>query len=425
MKGKKRKIHVVGINSFEFLEMPLSLQSLFLKIENIAIPTKYANNIKLWFKKDQRQNKNYFMSNSDENLIHWIKNTADDLILVSRGDPLWYGIGRILLENFSNNELYFYPSNSCIQLAFSKLKRPWQNVETISIHGRDSIGLTKALKSLKPTIAVITDSKNRGVEIIKNNLVELNLENVYEFFLCEELGFKEEKITKINVKEILPKEISALNIVVLFKRDEIPYESNHPLFGLSDNVYRTLPDRPNLLTKREIRVQILAELELPKNGVIWDIGAGSGTIGLEALKLRPNLKLFSIDKRLGTKKIIKENAKILNVTPENIYEDDIKKIIKDNVNNSILPPSRIIIGGCDKKTKIFVICELSKLLSKGNIIVLPVISYEVLQETKKTLEDLNFEVGLNLIQTYKGLSIAEGTRFEPNNPVFILKAKKL
>ena len=45
------------------------------------------------------------------------------------------------------------------------------------------------------------------------------------------LGFKEEKITKVNVKEILPKEISALNIVVLFKRDEIPYESNHPLFG--------------------------------------------------------------------------------------------------------------------------------------------------------------------------------------------------
>ena len=425
MKGKTRKIHVIGINSFEFCEMPLSLQNLFLRIRNIAVPISYADNIKLWFEKDQSQNKNFFISRSDNNLIQWIRNTSEDLILVSRGDPLWYGIGRILLENFSKKELYFYPSNSCIQLAFSKLKRPWHNVEIISIHGRDSVGLTKALKSRRSSIAVITDSKKSSLEIIKNNLVELNLENIYEFFLCEELGFQQEKITTINVKRNLPKEISALNIVVLLKRKESISRFNYPLFGLTDSLYKTFPDRPNLITKREIRIQILADLELPENGIIWDIGAGSGTIGLEALRIRPNLKLFSIDKRLGTKQIIADNAKLLNVSPENIFEDDIKNILAYKLNRSLEPPSRIIIGGCNRKTKIFVIDELSRFLSSGAILVLPVISYEVLQETKQFLEDLDFKVYLNLIQTYKGLSISEGTRFEPNNPVFILKAKKL
>ena len=425
MKGETRKIHVIGINSFEFCEMPLSLQNLFLRIRNIAVPISYADNIKPWFEKDQSQNKNFFISRSDNNLIQWIKDTSEDLILVSRGDPLWYGIGRILLENFSKKELYFYPSNSCIQLAFSKLKRPWHNVEIISIHGRDSIVLTKALKSRRSSIAVITDSKKSSLEIIKNNLVELNLENIYEFFLCEELGFQEEKITTINVKRNLPKEVSALNIVVLLKRKENISKFNYPLFGLTDSLYKTFPDRPNLITKREIRIQILADLELPENGIIWDIGAGSGTIGLEALRIRPNLKLFSIDKRLGTKQIISDNAKLLNVSPENIFEDDIKKILPYKLNRSLEPPSRIIIGGCNRKTKIFVIDELSRFLSSGAILVLPVISYEVLQETKQFLEDLDFKVYLNLIQTYKGLSISEGTRFEPNNPVFILKAKKL
>ena len=248
---------------------------------------------------------------------------------------------------------------------------------------------------------------------------------IYEFFLCEELGFQEEKITTINVKRNLPKEVSALNIVVLLKRKENISKFNYPLFGLTDSLYKTFPDRPNLITKREIRIQILADLELPENGIIWDIGAGSGTIGLEALRIRPNLKLFSIDKRLGTKQIISDNAKLLNVSPENIFEDDIKKILPYKLNRSLEPPSRIIIGGCNRKTKIFVIDELSRFLSSGAILVLPVISYEVLQETKQFLEDLDFKVYLNLIQTYKGLSISEGTRFEPNNPVFILKAKKL
>ena len=424
MEREKRQINVIGINSYEFCEMPSSLQKMFIKIKNIAIPIQYADKIKLWFDKKGIQDKQYFLSKSDKNLISWIKATNQDLIVVSRGDPLWFGIGRILVENFSNDELNFYPSQNCVQLAFSKLKRPWHEVETISIHGREAIELTKALKSQKSNIAILTDLKNNGLELIKKNLIELSLDESYDFFICEELGFLEEKITKINLKNDFPEIVSSLNIVVLLKKQSTGIHLEPPLFGLADNIYKTFQDRPNLLTKREIRVQILADLKLPENGVIWDIGAGSGTIGLEALKLRPKLKLFSIDKRLGTKKLIAENAKILNVIPEKILEEDITKIIKEGFKESLKTPNRVIIGGCDKKTKILVIVELSKILQRGSIFVMPIISYEALQETKKIFEELNFKVNLNLIQTYKGLTISEGTRFEPSNPVFIISAEK-
>ena len=60
--------------------------------------------------------------------------------------------------------------------------------------------------------------------------------------------------------------------------------------------YLTHNDRPNLITKREVRIQVLADLELPQTGIIWDVGAGAGTIGLEALRIRPNLKLLCIEK---------------------------------------------------------------------------------------------------------------------------------
>ena len=114
-----------------------------------------------------------------------------------------------------------------------------------------------------------------------------------------------------------------MNIAVLLKREKDIQRKELPLFGIKDNTFKTFEDRPNLLTKREIRIQILADLELPENGIIWDIGAGCGPIGLEALKLRPNLKLFCIDKRIGSKELISENARRLGVAPKKTYEDAI------------------------------------------------------------------------------------------------------
>ena len=307
MNTLKRKINVIGINSFDFKELPLKLQSMFLQTENIAVPYSYISYIRLWGGNTNRT-QNFFASKSDDNLINWLKCQKSDVILITRGDPLWFGIGRIILENFSKEEVNFYPSNTSMQLAFSKIKVPWQNTTFVSIHGRDSTKLVEALKSKTPNLVIITDSNNKGLEIIQQNLLELNLNDFYDFWICEELGFEKENIRKINVKENLPCDISDLNIAVLLKKETDIMQTESLLFGLKDIDFCTFEDRPNLLTKREIRIQILADLELPEHGIIWDIGAGCGSIGLEAIKLRPFLKLFSIDKRIGSKQLIKKNS---------------------------------------------------------------------------------------------------------------------
>ena len=425
MGSKNRKIHVIGINSFELNDLSISLKKLIADTNNIAAPRNYIDQIKNWFNQSPKAGRKFFSSKSNEELINWLKKTNSDIILFSRGDPLWFGIGRVLLENFSKEELSFYPSNTCIQQAFSKLKIPWQQINCISIHGRDSSELIKVLKSRKGNLAIITDSKNKGLELIRANLIEMDLKDSYDYWICEELGFKNEKIRKIEINENLPKDISDLNIVILIKNERIPSKDKYPLFGINDNLFKTFDDRPNLITKRDVRIQILADLELPENGFIWDVGAGSGTIGLEAIKLRPKLKLFSFDKRFGTKKIILENAKRLGVSPMQIIEDDINKIFSEDFMKKFKPPNRLIIGGCDKKTKIFVINQLSKFMNSGNIIVITLANYEVLRDIEDVLKEVNFETNIKFIQTYKGLSISEGARFEPNNPVFLIKGKKI
>jgi len=424
MTEVNRKIHVIGINSFKFEDLSFKSQNLFLETANIAVPNSYLKEIKSWSKNSLLKKKSFFSSKSNNELLNWLRSQKTDVILISRGDPLWFGIGRILLENFSKDELSFYPSNTCIQLAFSKLKIPWQDTVNVSIHGRDSIRLVEALKTRPSSLAIVTDSNNKSLEIIKKNLSELNLIDSYDFWLCEEIGFENEKIRKLNLKESLPSDISSLNIVVLKKTKKNYSNNNLPLFGISDHIFKTFDDRPNLLTKREVRIQILAALELPRNGVIWDIGAGCGSIGLEALKLRPNLDLFCFDKRIGSKELILENSKRLDVKPKFIFEEDINYTLNTRNLSSFENPNRLIIGGCDKKTKLQIINKLAQDMDIGDIIVIPIINIQTIKELKEELEDKNFKTNLNLIQTYKSLSIAEGMRLEPNNPVFLLKGKK-
>ncbi len=424
MTEVNRKIHVIGINSYKFEDLSFKLQNLFLETENIAVPNSYFEEIKSWSENGLLKKKSFFSSKSNNELINWLRSRNTDVILISRGDPLWFGIGRILLENFSKNELSFHPSNTCIQLAFSKLKIPWQDTVNVSIHGRDSTKLVEALKTKPTNLAIITDSKSRSLEIIKKNLSELNLIDFYDFWLCEEIGFENENIRKLNLKESLPSDISSLNIAVLTKTKKNNLNNTLPLFGISDVNFKTFEDRPNLLTKREVRVQILADLELPKSGVIWDIGAGCGSIGLEALKLRPKLDLFCIDKRIGSKALILENSKKLGVKPKFIFEEDIKNKLNTRNLNSFKKPNRLVIGGCDKKTKLEIINKIAQGMSNGDIIVIPIIDIQTIKELKEKLEDKDFKTTLNVIQTYKSLSIAEGMRLEPNNPVFLLKGKK-
>jgi len=423
MKVKNRKIHVVGINSFEFEELSPTIRLLLKNTNNVAIPKSYFDPISSWFNKSEIETKNLFSSESNNCLINWLKENKSDIALISRGDPLWFGIGRVLLDHFPKEELFFYPSTTCVQLAFKKLKKPWQNVKCISIHGRETDELIKALKNRKYNLAIIPDPKNNNLELIRRNLLELQIENFYDFWICEKLGFKEEKLTKLKMNEELPNNISDLYIIVLLKKDIFNYNIPYPLFGINDCLFKTFNDRPNLLTKKEIRVQILADLELPENGVIWDIGAGCGSIGLEALRLRPKLKLISIDKRFGSRGIILENAKRLRVSPLQILEKDISELIPLSINKSLERPDRVIIGGCKLKTKLLIIKKISKLMQKGGIFVLPIITFEVLQEIKLLFKELKFQTNLKSIHIEKGITIAEGTRFEPSNPIFIIKGK--
>ena len=103
MTEVNRKIHVIGINSYKFEDLSFKLQNLFLKTENIAVPNSYFEEIKSWSENGLEKKKLFFSTNSNMELVNWLRSQKTDAILISRGDPLWFGIGRILLDNFSRD----------------------------------------------------------------------------------------------------------------------------------------------------------------------------------------------------------------------------------------------------------------------------------------------------------------------------------
>ena len=134
--------------------------------------------------------------------------------------------------------------------------------------------------------------------------------------------------------------------------------------------------------------------------------------------------MFCFDKRVGSKSLILENSKRLLVKPKFIFEEDINNTLNSRNLSSFEKPNRLIIGGCNKKTKLQIIKKLATGMGIGDIVVIPIIDIQTIKELKEELEEKNFKTNLNLIQTYKSLSIAEGIRLEPNNPIFLLKGKK-
>ena len=338
-------------------------------------------------------------------------------VLLASGDPLWFGIGRLLLQHFGAARLRFQPAPSSLQLAFARLGRPWQDASWISLHGRDPEPLAAALQKRPAALAVLTDPGRGGAEEVRRILAASGLEAAYAFWLGERLGHPEERVQRLAAGEPLPVDCDPLHLVLLIAEPPPPPADPAalPLFGLEDGLFLQHDDRPGLMTKREVRIQLLADLELPAAGVLWDVGAGVGSVGLEALRLRPGLALWSLEARGGSAALITANAERLGVRPAGIQEGRAPEALAQ------LPdPDRVLIGGGGRE-RAAVLAAVLQRLRPGGVVVIPLATLEALAELRPLLEQAGCRVAVAQHQAWRGAPLADGTRLAPLNPVLELK----
>jgi precorrin-6B C5,15-methyltransferase / cobalt-precorrin-6B C5,C15-methyltransferase len=342
----------------------------------------------------------------------------DRIVILVSGDPLFFGLGRLLLAELPAHCLTFHPHPSSIQLAFNRIKIPWQDARLISVHGRSLDELTQALQQGIEKIAILTDGTNTP-RAIAALFLALDLPSDYDIWVCENLGGIEEQVTRYDASSLVsdPEKIfSSLNVVVFVRREreEALNLDTLPRFGLPDSSFLSFADRPGLMTKREIRLLILGELALQDGQTVWDIGAGTGSVSIEMARLCPNSHIYAVEKTAMGVSLIDRNCRRFQIKNVNFIHGNAPNILAQ------LPtPDRIFIGGSGGNlTEILSVC--SDRLSATGSIVLAVATLEHLTLALNWVKNRGWYHHLLQISISRSVPIADLTRFSPLNPVTIL-----
>lgn len=345
-----------------------------------------------------------------------------NIVILTSGDPLFFGLGRLLLAELPPEWLTFHPHLSAVQLAFSRLKVPWQDARLISAHGRSLEELTTALQQGTEKIAVLTDGTNSPAAIA-HLLDGLELSAQYTCWLCENLGGREERIQSFQPADPWHHPVAPLNVVVLLRSapsaDMGMNLSTLPALGIPDRYFLSFSDRPGLMTKREIRLLALGELALQPGQTVWDVGAGTGSVSIEAARLCPDAQIYAIEKTAAGIALIQQNSDRFHVnTIHPIYGSAPAAL------QGLPAPDRIFIGGSGGQLDEILDC-CSKNLREAGVIVLAIATVEHLSATMSWLEqqrtvDQPWTHRLLQVQISRSVPIASLTRLAPLNPVTLV-----
>ncbi|MBL6793273.1 MAG: precorrin-6y C5,15-methyltransferase (decarboxylating) subunit CbiE, partial [Synechococcus sp. BS307-5m-G36] len=206
-------IDVIGTDAGAPDSLATAQQQLIREAHWIAAPRRLQPALKAWLNQPTP-----FIDSDDPRLLvdalQGLDATAPGVVLAS-GDPLWFGIGRILGDRLGTARLRFHPAPTSLQLAFARLGRPWQDATWVSLHGREPQALSQALQKRPAALAVLTDPNQGGATSVRQMLVSSGLEASYDLWLCENLGHSQERIQQIAPEDDLPVDLQRLLIALL------------------------------------------------------------------------------------------------------------------------------------------------------------------------------------------------------------------
>ena len=303
-----------------------------------------------------------------EQAITAIRSTlpTGNIAVLASGDPLFYGIGKRLLEEFLPGQLEFYPALSALQRACALFKTPWDDAVIVSLHGRQHHHIPGLLLKNKKTI-VFTD-QNNSPQIIADKINKylqsighIDLIERIAFSVAENLGLPNENVFTGSLEETAKNDFSPLNILYLQRPHLQGQKQTSFDLGLTEE---EISHSRGLITKNEVRAVTLHQLQLPRQGVFWDIGAGSGSISIEAARTNPRLTVYAVEHKEEELNNIKENIRrydCFNVIP---VFGRAPEVLAD------LPaPDRVFIGGSTGSLADIVRLVAKQLTANGHLVI--------------------------------------------------------
>ena len=341
-------------------------------------------------------------------------------VVLAGGDPLFYGTARYLCDRLGKDRFEVVPHVSSMQLAFARVKENWDEAYLTNL----------ATQSLDRVIERIRTSEKIGLftseQVTPAVLAEqLILQGIdyFTIYVCENLGSPDERVTRGLPTDIARQKFGPLNVMILVRKPGVADKPTNlvrrRLFGNPDEVFLQSKPKRGLLTPSEVRAIAISEMELSPESIVWDVGAGSGSVGIEAASIADRGHVYAIEMDVEDFGLLTENTQrfgVRNLTPVLGQAPQAWQKLPD--------PDVIFVGGTGRTVTDLVEASWPRLRSKGRLIA-NIASMENVVSLQNLLSDrLAVEPSLWMIQLSRGNYQFEKLRLESANPTFLIKATK-
>jgi precorrin-6Y C5,15-methyltransferase (decarboxylating) len=363
----------------------------------------------------------------------WVRAArADNLccVVLATGDPLCHGIAPYLAQHLCVHAVEILPNLSTLQLACARIGLAWQDARIVSVHTRDAgewirgstpdHGLYALAQALRhhARLMVLTSPDN-SPDRIARLLVAEGLDDDFHMAVAENLLQPEERVlSELSPREAAGMRFAALNVVLLWRVTPMP----RPVcFGLADAEFAQRQPEKGLITKQEVRAVSLARLQLRADSVVWDIGAGSGSVGLEAARLCPQGHVFAIEKNEDDYAIAGQNHAAFGVANYSLFHGKAPEGL-----DTWPDPDSVFVGGSGGELAGLITSVLRRLRPNGTL-VMNFVTLENLATATAALQALEAEgVAWDVLQLQAARSkpILHMHRMAAENPVWIVCARR-
>lgn len=341
-------------------------------------------------------------------------------VLLASGDPLFYGIARFISDIVGKDGFEVVPHVSSMQLAFARIKESWDDAYLTNL----------AVQPLDRVVETIRTADHVGlfttVTLTPAVVAEALLDRRIDYFtayVCENLGSPDERVTQGDLSSIRKSQFGALNVMILVRRNgaaDRPRDAGqHRLFGNPDECFLQSRPKRGLLTPTEVRCIALAEMELQSQSVVWDVGAGSGSLAIEAAGIAHAGQVYAIEMDAEDYGLMIENAKAFHRPSLIPVHGQAPQAWKD------LPaPEAIFVGGAGRS-----VAELSaaasQRLQRGGRLVINVVSIDNLVAVRTAVAAQGIDTDVRMINISRGVDSLGSLRMEAMNPTFLIFGRKL
>ena len=252
--------------------------------------------------------------------------------LLASGDPMWHGLGASLSRHLQGGEYHVLPAVSSRSLAAARLGWALQETLCLSLHNRPPEAL---LAHLAPRARLLLLSRDATTP---QAVAKLLCESGYgesRVHVLENLGAEQERIRSLRADAFALTDIANLNLLAVAVAPRCTRET-HGLFGIADDAFR----HDGNITRREIRAMALARLRPFPGALLWDVGAGSGSLSVEWMRLHGGNRAIAIEARQDRCDLIAGNRAAFGVP-----ELEIRTGTAPAVFAELPRPDAIFIGG--------------------------------------------------------------------------------